>query len=506
MIPELEGHQKEHVLVLHKILSTEKTALDTSPPGCGKTYTTVYLAMKLSLKLFVVAPEIVHTSWEVVSSLFGVTVSECITYERLRGVRGRNLSHEFLERDDERDEYKPSNELINLISEGVLFVFDEFHYTKNLDTSQSKSCRTIVREVKKSNSNSRIILLSATHISKDISLMSVFGMLGLYRASGLYELQGSSRVSRNMRNVIKKQNPGQKHKKKKGKFVLTGYHELIREIERMGDSETLLSSLEIPTSGKDVVTNCSKIFQTFLKFKLSSEMPKPKHYEELYGVSHEFYDAPEEIVSEIKKNIGRLITSITGSQEENTERLNFGQIQRSIQNLQETKAPIVIQEAKKILDSDPKCKVVIFGDFCQPLISIEEGLREYGTILFIGKSARSRKAKDDLVRTFQEDSGRKRVLVSNTRMGGVGVSLDDKIGNRKRYMLLMPNYSFDNLCQALGRCCRTTSKSRSEAVFVYCKGCEEEFRILDSLRNKTSILTKMSLSDKGYMLGLNTSI
>lgn len=472
MLYEEQENHKNRLLEIYKI---NKIALDTSPTGAGKTYTSVCLAKDLGLPIFIVANKILHDKWKEVAEIFGVEIVGMINYQSLRGKTGCKLNHDYLIR--EGNSFKVTDILLDILNRGVLFIFDEVQAAKNSKTAQYLACRAIIIAIV--DSNSKGLLLSATHGDKMIHSETTCAMLGLYKSEKLYkEIEGH--------------NP---HLYRKlGKSIeLTGYLELLRFTENLVSKKIDL----YPNNAKNVIQFTSTIYICYLKHLLTSEMPMPEHYTKYRKVQNTFFEVDGDTKDKVIHALNELKSAIR-KEDDDREPINYAKVNEAIHLMQISKCPIVVREAKQLLIDDPNCKICVFANYNDVLETIAGELEEYGVCILNGDV--KEKNRNNIIKLFIEDSSTCRVIVTNTLVGGVGVDLDDKFGHRPRHVYIMPDYKFTGLTQALGRCCRQSTKSVMFAQFVYCKDCEGEKIILDNLRTKGQVLTDLTISDKTWLI------
>lgn len=101
-------------------------------------------------------------------------------------------------------------------------------------------------------------------------------------------------------------------------------------------------------------------------------------------------------------------------------------------------------------------------------------------------------ARDKCIADFQED--RSRVIVCNTKAGGVGVSLHDVNGDFPRTAIILPTNNAVDIGQALGRVHRAGGKSRSRQVVLFAADTIEE-EICASTRAKLSAIATLNDGD-----------
>jgi hypothetical protein len=98
------------------------------------------------------------------------------------------------------------------------------------------------------------------------------------------------------------------------------------------------------------------------------------------------------------------------------------------------------------------------------------------------------KKRGIIVQAFNENPNQ-RVLIMNTAVGGVGISLHDTRGDSPRFMLISPSYKLLEVTQAAGRIYRDGTSSDAVVRMFYGDGiAQSETGILTAMANKTKIL------------------
>lgn len=239
----------------------------------------------------------------------------------------------------------------------------------------------------------------------------------------------------------------------------------------------------------------STIYSSYLKYYLSSEMEPPTYYYTKTDIRNSFFEPVDE---ENRKEVSaayRDLEMLPGSEMGSGEML--AAIQKAISRIHMSKVPIVVNEAKKILDNTRR-KVIIFTKTKDVVEGLAAGLKSYKPIVITGSSKKTERREN--ISKFQEDNDEERLLIINIIVGGIGIDLDDQYGNYPRTAFLFPDYTFSSLIQALGRICRMKTRSVSIANFVYVAGYENEVTIMESLFNKVETLTNLTISDKTYLM------
>jgi superfamily II DNA or RNA helicase len=116
-----------------------------------------------------------------------------------------------------------------------------------------------------------------------------------------------------------------------------------------------------------------------------------------------------------------------------------------------------------------KKSVAIFVNYTETLFELAKKFPKAS--LIHGGQIRKGEREAEIQR-FQDDKAR--VIISNIKAGGVGVSLHDLHGRYGRVSLICPTYSAQDLIQAAGRVHRAGGMSKSLQRIIYAKGTVEE--------------------------------
>lgn len=164
-------------------------------------------------------------------------------------------------------------------------------------------------------------------------------------------------------------------------------------------------------------------------------------------------------------------------------------IDKSLSKIQEAKCEIIIRLTQKIIENNPNGKVIISFRFLKPIFSCCNALQDFNPLVLIGNKTESQ--RQNIIDKFQNDY-RSRLLICNTSIASLGISLDDKIGNSPRTLLLAPTYHVMDSHQMSGRIYRSGTKSKATVIHVYAKrsGCNDMF-LLNSISKKMNVMKKL---------------
>lgn len=169
---KLLDYQEPHAKLLIDMLNKNNTALDASDPGIGKTYIASYVCKVMNLMPIVITPKNVVNKWISVLDDFGVKYLMVVNYELIsRGkyifkrakIRSPNLK---IIKNDKRLKYEWN------VEKNVIFIFDEVHRCKYLNTMNAK----LLLAAKET--GNKILMLSATVVEKPIEFAIFAYVLG----------------------------------------------------------------------------------------------------------------------------------------------------------------------------------------------------------------------------------------------------------------------------------------------------------------------------------------
>ena len=134
---------------------------------------------------------------------------------------------------------------------------------------------------------------------------------------------------------------------------------------------------------------------------------------------------------------------------------------------------------------------------------LAEMLKEWNPIVLTGKvsiNERNRLIKEYL------SSGRRRLILTNVKVGGVSISLQDVTGKYPTISLISPSYSARDQKQAIGRTIRQGVKGVVVVRFIYSKTQVDELRIMTSLNAKKKVMNKLINYNDTRMPGANPEV
>ncbi len=521
--------QSAHYARIRNILSRWVAYLDTSPMGSGKTVVTLKVAQDLRLPIIVVAPLSTLATWRETAAKFGVPIIMTMSYQSMRGSfkkpkpepeeynYQKDLSHGLLRRIDEKISYDeagkkykkpkrnttfhPTATLTNYMRSGILFVFDEMHNLKNPGTSQLasaheivkeankfaldqegnehvSSAHAIIREAGKWSTKSKVSLLSATPTDKKVQTFSVVKMLGITDYTNMYVYDRSSR-----------------------KYNGTG----IRDLEEFCMSRQPTKTREIidtygPLTNRNAISLVYDLYTKVVKEELVSSMTKPTITATL-DAKNAFYTMDQYSINLLRAAVGELREAVGFDPTTDTIKVNrsgLAGMTEALVKIETAKVNTMYNLALNKLRESAGNKVLIYLMYKKNIDTLAGLLAEYKPLILTGKTTATR--RNQYMEFFQQPNSNYRLIIANPKVGGIGISLDDRDGNYPRFMFISPSYFFIDLHQATGRIHRGTTRSNATVRFVFGRGVEEELNILNALAKKTKVTKSMLASAVGIKM------
>lgn len=477
---KLEDFQVPHVDRIMSILSYHNGFLDVSPTGTGKTFTTLNIVQKTGAHLIVIAPATVAEAvWSPACFEYRINTMGIISYSALAGRKGSPLSHSLLTRVG--DDYEPTPYYLNLLGQGVLLVFDEAQFLRNENLTHKAARQLMKALINHPSGASRFALLSATLFDQQDLVINFLRMLGLLDDSPL-----SGRG-------------------KNGNTKLIGMSGLIRKCSALDYNRTkeilmrhgLSDISEGEASGRVPAAKLKviafELFTSVVKPALMSKMseppiPYPKDYKNgYYNITF------EEDRTKLRNAIWKLSDAtgynpVTGD----TEKSGFGELTTQMVDVEEAKLYDLARVAHQLLEEGFFKKVIICISYPENHVGILLGyLSGYKVLVLTGKTPLNK--KNGIIEDFNFNK-EYQILITQIKVGGVGLSLHDIVGDAPRALLISPTNSMMDMHQAAGRIRRWGLKSPVILRAFYAKTGEglEETNILNALAKKTETSKKIN--------------
>jgi len=483
---ELRPWQVEWAHRAHDILLRNHGYIDTSRMGSGKTYVVLWLAKQFGFRLLIVCPPTMVGVWRRTAAEYGVEVIDIISYQSLRSQRGHQPKHGYLHRHDNVTEggthqvhFSPSQGYLNLVEQGVMVICDEIQNIKN-NSAQYKACNALIRPIVSAGGHSRFGLLSGTPFDKEEHAVNLLKLIGYIRSHRLYT-----------------------YVRETGELVLEGMQELIDACRFINREETNRVLAGIPLVKGKMNHLCYTLYIRVVKANISGAMPAPTTIRGRFDVKNGFYNMTAERAEQLRDAINELANAVgynerTGAADIRAE--NIGSVTKALVRIENAKIEDFARVATQILMDDGHNKVIICVNYTSTIEEIKNLLVFYDPLILNGKIPAKRRGM--IINQFNENPT-KRLLIMNTAVGGVGISLHDTKGDAPRFMLMSPSYKLLDVTQAAGRIYRDGTLSDAIVRMFYGKGAAgRETGILTAMARKTQVLkgTLENVVTKGLIL------
>lgn len=466
-------------------------AIDTSQPGTGKTYILFAVALYLDMAVFALSPKTVKSKWRQVALKFGVPLLYVESYERFRGTAFHALSHPYLDRCDvastnaEGDTHVVSTFEATaafrdlLATKRVLFVFDEFQKIKDPKADVTRACHALCAAIPNDSESIKAMCLSRTSIEKTKFSESILRMCGVLRGP-LYTyvaaIGGGTTIG------------------------TTEWHDMVAKA-RAADADHTAMILQHHKLNKVAVFRhvAWLLFRDAFRPMLVSEMPRHDMTHVKMDVANGFYTFDADTEERINEALSAIESCLHLERNEHgrdtVDMSGLAMAMPYMMELQRLKTPMFVALTRHYLSVVPSARIILFVTFKSVAAMLMEALADLCPALLNGDC--NERQRDDAMARFQDPTSTCRVIISNPRVGGVGIDLDDKTGSAPRAMFLMPDFCINDLIQALWRGFRRDTVQSGDvpalfARFIYTNTPHgaEELRILQLLHEKASVINQ----------------
>ena len=437
---KLLDYQVTHVETLKQVITARRRALDASDTGTGKTYTAVALCLELGLKPLIVCPVAVIHSWRTVLEYFEAPYYGITNYESMHNCKyfrpkaTDKTKCPFIQRlsveNTKVNQESYATKEIEIFEKGEKSLHtyrwrripDDFVLIFD-EAHRCKNPRTLNSVLLYTASrveDMRILMLSATICDKPEKFAIAGYVLGLYKP-----------VKR-AKNWIEKIDEGHSHS-------MQGVHAAIFNDH---GSRMRIKDLGALFPDNKITADCF-------------DMDNAQEIEEQYRI--------------IEEEVARL------KNKEDNSGCALSRILYARMRIEQLKVPTIIKHAKQHIEAG--ASVAVFVNFTMTLRTVAEELKT--TCMIWGEQTPLEREQN--IEKFKTD--KETIIVCNIRSGGVGISLHDTIGDRRRVALISPSDSAQDIIQTLGRIHRANGKTKVEQFVLYCKGTVEE-RVCENMRDK----------------------
>ena len=439
------GLRSWQVNSVSKLVSSIKklgAAIDGSDVGTGKTYVACAVARELNMKILVVCPKAVMSSWDrVIKNHFKMDdqLVDIINYEQLRIGKKNSKIASFVEnRKTHREKFTWK------VPKNTLIVWDESQKLKNWKTKNAKTCIEAMKQ------GYKMLFCSATNATNPLELRTVGTVLQLFKGAPSYYKWCYE------------------HGASKGRFGL-------EFTTNMAERKKVFKKLNT-----DIFVNRG----IRLSRDTIPDFPQSELISECYNMDDVDVNRINDVYQEMERELKVLRNRI---KKDKTSELTA--IIRARQQIELIKVPLFIDMIEGGLENG--MSIVVFVNFTETIQAISKRLNI--KCIFDGKTP-------DLVRQQNVDdfqSGKERVILVNIASGGAGLSLHDINGLNPRLALISPSYSAVLMRQATGRVWRDSSKSKSVQKMLFVAGTIEE-KVCDNVQEKLKNLDMLNDGDLLY--------
>lgn len=423
----LHKPQIDHSYKLLNSLYTNGMALDLSECGCGKTITSSFIASEFNSPVVVVCPNNAKRTWAKNLDIVGIKPHAIINYEKLCRGNTPYLNYD-LNKFHSTNKWWLSEGLDINFPKNSLVIVDEVQNCKG-DQSLNKDML-----VKLSNSQYRLLMLSATAASSVTEMKALGYTLGLHFGKNFRKWckEHGAEYNDNGTLVWDQNNPNAKKGMEVIHNILFDHKQIASRMTR-SQFKGYFPECRISTECFDMGDNTSKINQV---------------YDEMY-MELDRLDSRTE-------NYSNHLLAIMMKARFKTELLKIPtMVDWVIENYENGISP------------------VLCVNFKDTLYSIEERLRnnsKYGKQIVTIKG--NQIDRDQNIDDFQNN--KKRICLVIKQAAKDCIDLHDTDGKFPRKTLQNPCWSANNTLQFLGRCDRLNTKSFVDQGFMFALDTIEE--------------------------------
>lgn len=485
---------------LHQLMMNHPTIMDLSMLGCGKTYTSSALAMRLAQEdgickkgILVICNVSVMGKWLSMKEQYGVPVLDVLSYAGMRSRKGKkDMKHGYLTRHDYRVQMKQKNgeykfedqvrfeateKLREWAREGILVVMDEVQNIKNAGSDQNSAAVKILECVRKF-STSRALLMSGSPIDKEeqaLAMVTALGLMGNETSlctfnvgTKTYDFSGFERIK--------------KWCALQPKFA-----------KRLEKSQSLRAAFNGGKNAKTCMECLYVLFQKWIKVCLSAAMVGEHRLndEQLLKFNGMYKLEDRKKLGELAAVVGDLALAVRFNPQTNTlgpqTNRNMGQITNALTAIERIKTDTFVRLAMEALVANKNRKVVVCVNYLETVEKLKSELRTFNPLVMTG--ACTIQQREQVIRQFQEPNSKHRLLIGNLTVLSTGIDLDDKHGGWERVCFVSPMFSTITLYQLGHRFKRldTHTTARARLYMVYIKEVIE-MNIMNALIRKGAIM------------------
>ncbi len=407
------------------------------------TYTACAVARDMGLKMVVVCPKAVISSWhDVIENHFhmGDQLIAVTNYEQLKmGKKDSKLASYVIPRDTRRKTFQWK------VPKDTLIIWDEAQKLKNWKTKNSKTC------IKATEQGYKQLFCSATIATNPLELRTLGYALKMYKGgqAGWFQWLREHGCSKGMWGMEFTSDPKLRQK------ILKKLHK-----DLFLDRGVRLR--------RDTIPN----------------FPQCDLFAVLLDMDNEDTDKINAIYAEMEKELKKL------EELKKLNRHNHLVVElRYRQQIELQKVPLfidMIEDAKK-----EGFSVAVFVNFTDTITALADRLGI--SCIFDGKVGNA--VREENKKRFQLNE--EQVILVNVQSGGGGLSLHDLYGGHPRMSLISPSYSAVNMRQVIGRIWRDDAKTKAVQKLV-CVARTVEENVYHNVMKKLNNLDLLNDGDLSY--------
>lgn len=439
------GFQEPHVRELVTILERNKTALDASVMGLGKTYCATEVARRLRARPFILCPMSVVQSWKKIMESFGLRPLAIMNYEMIRGGKHFDEALRRVPSPYYRIQTADGKKTIRVeLPPGSIVIIDEAHRCKNLNTLNNNFMKAVFQCP-----NTRMLLLSAT-ISDRLECFRSF----LYVFGVIPDTKSFKAWMTAQKTVLARRDPC---------YIFKTDATRKEDLERMALHKALF---EEKRASRLRISDAGDAF------------PENRVIPGLYHIDR--YEEVDRLYGELNAAVGDMKRKEVDAAE------SLSRIIRARQRIELLKIPIMIDLYRDAAENG--YSVVFFVSFRETMEQLSEilGIRDFIC------GGQEMKERDLIMERFQNNEIR--AVICIIQAGGAGISLHDIHGDNPRMSIVSPGWSAQDLVQCLGRIHRTNGKTPCLQKIIFCGRTFEE-KICKAMERKMNNLSGINDND-----------
>jgi superfamily II DNA or RNA helicase len=409
---KLFEYQKEHLTILKNAILKNGRALDCSITGAGKTFCSIALCKELNLKPFIICPKsMIHTWNKILINDFNIPFYGIVNYESF--INGTYLNQKLK---------KVHNPLLNITTEEI--------GEKKIQTIEWNEPLI---------PNDMLFIFDEAHRCKNHKTKNGSILIKLSKTNAKILLVSATIIDKDI------------------------YTQILVNVYRLDNYDYS------PRRGKldksSIMTKLHKIL--FPEFGSRMTYKNISENSTLFKKNIVLVDTNDMSNSEeIQKNYIQLKNELKSLRRKIRKTSGLGAIIRIRQKIEILKVPTFIELTQTYISQNKS--VVVFFNYNS---SIDYFCSHFNIDCIVyGDQSQSTRTKN--IHRF--NTGESRIIVCNTRAGGVGISLHDTLGDYQRVSLISPTWSAQDLIQCLGRIHRANSQSDAIQRIIFAKNTDEE--------------------------------